>query len=161
MVTDNAEQRTLRGHVIGDAKDPSGWLLIIILAIATSEIGRICRKAGATAVPATAFSQDTTHAAATWSAAKENAVSFFQRVAKKIGGYPLSQFSNHPDVFVSHDGGKNRRLLMPGVDIGAADAAHLHLHQNGARLYRKNREFLDLEGLLRPNEDRRFAGGYC
>jgi hypothetical protein len=58
------------------------------------------------------------------------------------------------DILVPHDHRRVRRRMLVELDVGAADAADLHLHQRTVRRDVRHRVFADF-GLARPGPDGR------
>src|ERR1700733_4399910 len=61
---------------------------------------------------------------------------------------------NIADIFVAHDGGLVVRRMLVELDVGAADAADLHLHQRRVLRDIRHGIFADF-GLARPGAHRR------
>ena len=75
----------------------------------------------------------------------EHEVAFLEALAL---GELAAGLGDVADVLVAHDGGLVVRRVLVELDVGAADAGDLHLHQRGVRRHVRHRIFADL-GLAR------------
>ena len=81
----------------------------------------------------------------------EDEIAFLEALAP---GELAAGLGDVADVLVAHDGGLVVRRVLVELDVGAADAADLHLHQRGVRRDVRHRIFADL-GLARSGPHRR------
>src|SRR5580698_2989388 len=78
-------------------------------------------------------------------------ISLFESFAKREFAAGLGDSA---DVLVAHDGGLIVRRMLVELDVGAADAADLHLHQRRVLRDIRHGIFADF-GLARPGAHRR------
>ena len=81
----------------------------------------------------------------------ENEVALLEALAVGELAAGLGDVSN---ILVAHDGGLVVRRVRVELDVGAADAGHLHLQQCAVGRHVRHRIFADLS-LARPGSDRR------
>ena len=81
----------------------------------------------------------------------EDEVAFLEALAR---GELAARLGDDADVLVAHDGGLVVRRVLVELDVGAADAADLHLHQRAVGRDVRHRVFADL-GLARAGPDGR------
>src|ERR1700685_1588020 len=75
-------------------------------------------------------------------------------LATLAAGELAASLSDSADILVAHDGGLIVRRVLVELDVGAADAADLHLHQRGVFRDVWHGIFADF-GLARPGAHRR------
>ncbi len=73
---------------------------------------------------------------------------------------PFPQTVDGPYVFMSKYHRMGPRRIMMIMNIGGANGRHVHLDQHGAGFQLGNGKLLDLQGFVRPDKYRRFAGSH-
>ena len=73
---------------------------------------------------------------------------------------PFPQTIDRPDVFMAKYHRMGPRRIMMIMNIGGANGRHVHLDQHGAGLQLWYGKLLDLQGFVRADEYRRFAGSH-
>jgi len=81
----------------------------------------------------------------------EHQVAFLETLA---GGEFAAGLGDHADILVTHDDVLFGRRMLVELDVGAADAADLHLQQRGIRRDVRHRVFANF-GPARPDPHRR------